>query len=93
MATILRSAKRRLESLATGYRNAGDVRRAEVAESAQLELQELHGRVHHLGNATDANSMLWARKRLEAEALIDRLRDRLVTLLPRPGTKRASDLG
>jgi type II secretory pathway component PulJ len=93
MATILRSAKRRLESLATGYRNAGDVRRAEVAESAQLELQELYGRMHHLGNATDANSMLWARKRLEAEALIDRLRDRLVTLLPRPGTKRASDLG
>jgi hypothetical protein len=49
--------------------------------------------VHHLGNATDASSMLWARKRLEAEALIDRLRDRLVTLLPRTGTKRASDLG
>jgi type II secretory pathway component PulJ len=93
MATILRSAKRRLGSLATGYRNAGDARRAEVAESAQLELQELYGRVHDLGNATDATSIMWARKRLEAEALIDRLRDRLVTLLPRPGTKRASDLG
>jgi hypothetical protein len=87
MATILRSAKRRLENLVTGYRNAGDARRAEVAESAQLELQELYGRVHYLGNATDATSIMWARKRVEAEALIDRLQDRLVILLPRPGAK------
>jgi hypothetical protein len=92
MATILRSAKRRLESLATGYRNAGDAARAEVAETAQLELQELFGRVHYLGNATDASSIMWARKRLEAEALIDRLQERLVILLPpRPGKPR--DLG
>jgi hypothetical protein len=35
---------------------------------------------------------MWARKRLEAEALIDRLQDRLVALLPRPGAK-ARDLG
>jgi hypothetical protein len=87
MATILRSAKRRLESLATGYRNAGDAARAEVAETAQLELQELSGRVDYLGNATDASSIMWARKRLEAEALIDRLQDRLVVLLPPRGTK------
>jgi type II secretory pathway component PulJ len=93
VTTILRSAKRRLESLVTGYRNAGDVRRAEVAEIAQLELQELFGRVHYLGNATDETSIMWARKRLEAEALIDRLRDRLVTLLERPGATRARDLG
>ena len=88
MVTILRSAKRRLENLVTGYRNAGDVGRAEVAESAQLELQELFGRVHYLGNASDETSIMWARKRLEAEALIDRLQDRLVALLPPPGAKR-----
>lgn len=93
MATILRSAKRRLERLATGYRNAGDIRRAEVAEYAQLELQELFGRVHYLGNATDETSIMWTRKRLEAEALIDRLQDRLVLLLPRAGATRASNLG
>ncbi|MGH6918420.1 MAG: hypothetical protein ACREJ0_12050 [Geminicoccaceae bacterium] len=93
MATILRSAKRRLENLATGYRNAGDAYRAEVAEIAQLELQELFGRVHYLGNATDANSIMWARKRLEAEALIDGLQDRLVILLPRPRAKLASGPG
>jgi hypothetical protein len=92
ITTILRSAKRRLESLVTGYRNARDVRRAEVAETAQLELQELFGRLHYLGNATDETSIMWARKRLEAEALIDRLQDRLVALLPRPGAK-ARDLG
>jgi len=92
MATILRSAKRRLENLVTGYRNAGDARRAEVAESAQLELQELFGRVHYLGNATDETSIMWARKRVEAETLIDRLQDRLVILLPQPGAK-PRDLG
>ena len=92
MATILRSAKRRLESLATGYRNAGDAVRAEVAETAQLELQELFGRVHYLGNATDASSIMWARKRLEAEALIDRLQERLVVLLP-PRAGKPRDLG
>jgi hypothetical protein len=92
MATILRGAKRRLENLATGYRNAGDAHRAEVAEIAQLELQELFGRVHYLGNATDENGIMWARKRLEAEALIDRLQDRLVILLPRPRAKLASGL-
>jgi hypothetical protein len=93
MATILRSAKRRLESLVAGYRNAGDVSRAEVAESAQLDLQELFGRVHYLGNASDETSIMWARKRLEAEALIDRLQDRLVSLLPRRGATGARDLG
>jgi hypothetical protein len=93
MATILRSAKRRLENLVAGYRNARDEHRAEVAENAQLELQELFGRVHYLGNATDANSIMWARKRLEAEALIDRLQDRLVILLPRPGAKGAPGPG
>jgi hypothetical protein len=36
---------------------------------------------------------MWARKRVEAEALIDRLQDRLVSLLPRPRETRASDLG
>jgi hypothetical protein len=30
---------------------------------------------------------MWARKRLEAEALIDRLQDRLATLLERPGAR------
>jgi hypothetical protein len=93
ITTILRSAKRRLENLVTGYRNAGDARRAEVAETAQLELQELFGCVHYLGNATDETSIMWARKRLEAEALIDRLQGRLVTLLRRPGATRARDLG
>ena len=88
MATILPYAdKRRLESLATGYRNAGDAVRTEAAETAQLELQELFGRVHYLGNATDATSIMWARKRLEAEALIDRLQERLVVLLPPRGGK------
>jgi hypothetical protein len=72
MTTILRSAKRRLERLATGYRNAGDIRRAEVAEYAQLELQELFGRVHYLGNATDETSFLWTLKRLEAEGWVAR---------------------
>jgi hypothetical protein len=93
MATILRSAKRRLENLVTGYRRAGDKGRAEVAQNAQLELQELFGRLHYLGNATDADSVMWARKRLEAETLIDRLQETLVILLPRPGAKRPSDLG
>ena len=93
MATILRSAKRRLESLMTGYRTAGDAQRAALAESAQLELQELHGRVHYLGNAEDTSSSTWLRKRLEAEALIDRLQGRLAGLLPPRPTKRSSGLG
>jgi type II secretory pathway component PulJ len=93
MATILRNAKRRLENLAAGYRRAGDARRTEVTELAQVELQELYGRLHYLGDATDATSIMWARKRGEAEALIDRLRDRLVTLLPPRPTKRTSDIG
>jgi hypothetical protein len=93
LATILRSAKRRLENLVAGYRKVGDERRAAVAQHAQLELHELFGRVHYLGNATDATSIMWARKRQEAEALIDRLQDRLVILLPRPAPKGAADLG
>jgi hypothetical protein len=93
ITTILRSAKRRLENLVTGYRNARDVRRAEVAETAQLELQELFGRVHHLGNAADETSVMWARKRLEAEALIDRLQDRLATLLERQAATPGRNLG
>jgi hypothetical protein len=93
MATILRSAKRRLENLAAGYRNAGDERRAEVAQNAQNELQELSRRLHYLGNATDAASIMWARKRLEAETLLDQLLDTLVILLPRLDARQTSDLG
>jgi hypothetical protein len=92
MATILRSARRRLESLARGYGHAGDLRRAEVVERAQLELEELSGRLHDLEDAGATNGV-WAGKRLEAEALIDRLQDRLVLLLPQPGAQRASDRG
>lgn len=92
MATILRSAKRRLENLAKGYRNAGDTLRAAVAESAQRELQELSTRVHDLGSASDAGSSAWARTRLEAEVLLDRLQDRLVILLP-PQEAKPRDLG
>jgi hypothetical protein len=93
MATILRSARRQLENLVAGYRNAGDARRAAVAESAQLDLQELFGCLHYLGNATDENSITWSRKRLEAEALIDRLHDSLVTLLPEAAARRTARLG
>jgi hypothetical protein len=93
MATILRSAKRRLENLVMGYRNAGDEHRAEVAQNAQLELQELFGRLHYLGNATGADSIMWAQKRLEAETLIDRLQDTLVILLPGAVAKHAADRG
>jgi hypothetical protein len=92
MATILRSARRRLDSLVTGYRNAGDAQRAEVAETARLELHELSGHVQYLGDATDPSSIMWARKRLEAEALIDRLQDWLVILLP-PRKATSRDLG
>jgi hypothetical protein len=93
MATILRSARRRLENLTVGYRNAGDERRAEVAQNAQIELQELSLRLSYLGSAKDATSIMWARKRLEAETLLDQLHDSLVLLLPRPVGKPASDLG
>jgi hypothetical protein len=93
MATILRSAKRRLESLARGYGHVGDAGRTKVVAQAQLELQELSGRLHDLGNAGDGNSVTWSRTRLEAEALIDRLQDRLVILLPQPRATRASDRG
>jgi hypothetical protein len=92
MATILRSARRHLENLLSGYRYAGDERRAELAQGAQLELQELDLRVHYLGNATDSTSIMWARQRLEAEALLDRLQDALVILTPRPGSQRDADL-
>lgn len=88
MATILRSAKRRLESLVRGYGHAGDARRAEVAEQAQLELQELSARLQYLGNAGSGDEVMWARQRLDAEALIDRLQHTLVLLLPRPGPPR-----
>jgi len=93
IATILRSARRRLENLVAGYRNAGDQRRAEVAQNAQIELQELSQRLSYLGSAKDATSIMWARKRLEAETLLDQLRDSLVLLLPRPVGKPTSDLG
>jgi hypothetical protein len=92
IATILRSARRRLDNLARGYGHAGDTRRAEVAEQARHALQELSGRLHDLGNAADPSGVVWARQRLAAEALIDRLQDKLVLLLPRPATRR-SDLG
>jgi hypothetical protein len=93
MATILRSAARRLESLATGYRNAADARRAFVAQSTQLQLRELNGLIHYLGNATDATSIMWSRKRLHAEALLDRMHQALVVLLPDPRTVRVNNLG
>jgi type II secretory pathway component PulJ len=93
MATILRSAKRRLENLVAAYRKAGDEQRTEVAASAQLELQELVRRMHYLGNPTDENGAMWALKRLEAEALIDRLEQRLLILLPGAVAKRAADVG
>jgi hypothetical protein len=92
IATILRSAKRRLDRLARGYGHVGDARRAAVVEHARHELQELSGRLHDLGNAAAANGASWARELLAAEALIDRLQDKLVLLLPRPATGR-SDLG
>lgn len=82
MATILRSANRRLESLVTSYRRAGDERRALIAQSAQLDLRELSRRLHQLGNATDATRTTWARKRALAEALLDQLQDMLATLAP-----------
>jgi type II secretory pathway component PulJ len=90
MATILRSANRRLENLVTGYRRAGDARRAAMAETAQLELQELDRRLRHLGNAKDATSIMWARKHLEASALLDELQNRVVMLMPMPNAERAA---
>jgi hypothetical protein len=84
IATILRGAKRRLDSLARGYGNAGDARRAAVVAHAQHELQELSGRLQDLGDAAGANGASWARELLAAETLIDRLQDKLVILLPRP---------
>ena len=93
MATILRSAKRRLENLVAGYRNAADARRTFVAQSTQLQLQELNGLIHYLGNATDANSIMWSRKRLQAEALLDRMHQALVILLPGTRAVSVSNLG
>ncbi len=84
IATILRSAKRRLDRLARGYGQAGDARRAELVEDAKHGLQELSGRLHDLGTAADPDGASRARQRLAAEALIDRLQDRLALLLPRP---------
>ncbi len=92
MATILRSARRRLENLVSGYRKAGDARRAGVAQNAQLELQELDRRVHDLDDATDSAS-IWARQHLEAEQLLDRLQDALVVLTPGPRSQRDADRG
>jgi hypothetical protein len=93
MATILRSASRRLENLVAGYRRAGDAQRAAVAQLAQLELQELDRRLQYLGNAKDATSIMWARNRLEAEALLDDLHDRVVMLMPLPNDAPAAGLG
>lgn len=93
MATILRSANRRLENLVAGYRRAGDTQRGAIAQMAQLELQELDRRLRYLGNAKDATSTMWARNRLEAEALLDDLHDRVVMLMPMPNRGRAADLG
>jgi hypothetical protein len=95
MATILRSAGRRLENLLAGYRRAGDAQRAAVAEVAQQELQELDRRLQYLSNAKDATSITWARNRLEAEALLDELRDKVVMLVPMrmPNEGRTADLG
>lgn len=86
MATILRSANRRLTSLIAGYRKAGDERRAELAQKAQLDLQELYRAINDLGDAMEATSTMWDRKRALAEALLDQLHDMLPTLAPRhPG--------
>lgn len=93
MATILRSAKRRIESLVTGYRNADDTHRAYVALRAQHQLLELDGLIHYLGNATDAASITWSQKRTQAEGLLDRMHDALVILLPDPRTLGSSKLG
>ena len=90
MATILRSARRRLESLARGYGHAGDARRAQVVEQARLELEELSWRLDDLA-AGAADGL--ARQRAAAEVLLDRLQDRLVILLPEPGTSRAAERG
>ncbi|HEX5077531.1 MAG TPA: hypothetical protein VFV80_00160 [Geminicoccaceae bacterium] len=93
MATILRSARRRLESLAAGYRSAGDAQRAELAQNAQLELHELSGHVHALGDTGDVPSSTWTRNREKAETLIDRLEAALARLLARSAAERSSDLG
>ena len=74
--------ERRLDSLIDGYRRAGDEPRLEIALSAQLDLQELSRRLRHLDQATDATSIVWARKRGQAEALLDQLQDRLADLAP-----------
>jgi hypothetical protein len=92
LATILRSANRRLENLAAGYRNAGDAFRSEVAQNAQQSLRELDNLVHYLGTATDDDSIMWSRKRVEAEALLDQMRKSLLILLPDPSTLQVSDL-
>lgn len=84
MATILRGAKRRLEKLATGYHHKGDARRVEAAQKAQLDLRELLGLMQYLGGDGDATSIMWTRKRLEAEAVLDRMREALMILLPEP---------
>lgn len=93
MATILRSAQRRLENLVAGYSHAADARRAFVARSTQLELRELNGLIHYLGNAKDATSIMWTRKRLQAELLLDRMHGALVILLPRPRAVAVSGHG
>jgi hypothetical protein len=92
MATILRSANRRLENLASGYRNAGDDYRSEVAQNAQQSLRELEKLVQYLGSATDDDSLMWSRKRVEAEALLDQMRQSLVILLPDPSDLQVSEL-
>jgi hypothetical protein len=84
IATILRGAKRRLDSLARGYGQAGDAGRAAVVEHARHELQELSARLQDLDNAAGANGASWARELLAAETLVDRLQDKLTALLPRP---------
>jgi hypothetical protein len=91
MATILRSANRRLERLAAGYRRAGDAQRAATAQRAQLELQELVQRLHYLGNMKDMSSIVWAQKRQEAEALLDELQDMVAMLMPMAHEERAAD--
>jgi len=93
MATILRSAKRRLENLARGYSKVADARRAFVAQSTQLKLRKLDGLIHYLGNAKDASSIMWARKRLQAELLLDGMHESLMVLLPGPRAVPVADRG
>jgi hypothetical protein len=88
VATIVRAAGRHLDALVASYRDAGDDRRAELAEALSLEMYGLTERIDRLGRpASPATTVALLG---EADVVLTRLEQGLAQLVA-PGEATAAE--